>query len=351
MLISWTVQTICPLLERDSDLVLATVISKSGSAPCLAGSKMIVHQDGSSLGSIGGGVLEAEAQKRAGEVFRTRISQHFIFDLSGRDAASMSMICGGRVEVLVEYIAADPANLQVFRNLNSALRQGEKCFLVSDLGGVDQAIGRIGRCLVGPKGLTAGAFSSGEAALATLVERAQHSVYPILTTLDKRRFLVERCFTPSRVHLFGAGHISRAVADLVRKVDFELVVLDDRAEFANRERFPTAEELRVIDSFDDCLSGIELDADSYAVVVTRGHTHDLTVLKQVLRTGAGYIGMLGSRKKILDIRQALLEEGFKEDDLARIHCPIGIKIGAETNAEIGVSIVAELIKDRAGKRS
>ena len=351
MLISWTVQSICPLLERGCDLVLATVISKSGSAPCLAGSKMIVHGDGSSIGTIGGGVLEAEGQKRAAEIFRTRISQHFIFDLSGRDAASMSMICGGRVEVLVEFIEANPANLQVFRNLNSALQKGEKCFLVSDLGVIDEGIGRIGRCLVGAKGLTAGSFSYGDEALATLVERAQNAVYPILTALDNRRFLVERCFTPSRVYLFGAGHISQGVADLVRKVDFEAAVLDDRAEFANRERFPTAEEVRVIDSFDDCLSGIDLDADSYVVVVTRGHTHDRVVLEQVLHTKAGYIGMLGSKKKIVDIRKALLEEGIKEDDLARIHCPIGLKISAESISEIAVSIVAELIQNRAGKRS
>ena len=351
MLISWTVQSICPLLEREENLVLVTVISKSGSAPCLAGSKMIVHGDGSSIGTIGGGVLEAEGQKRAGEVFRTRISQHFVFDLSGRDAASMSMICGGRVEVMVEYIEAGPENVQVFRNLDSALQKGEKCFLVSDLGGADEGIGRIERCLVGAKGLTAGTFTYGEGALTTLVERARNAVYPVLTTLDNRRFLIERCFTPSRVYLFGAGHISQGVADLVRKVDFEVVVLDDRAEFANRERFSTAEEVRVIESFDDCLSGIELDADSYAVVVTRGHTHDRVVLEQVLRTKAGYIGMLGSKKKIVDIRKVLLEEGFNEDDLARIHCPIGLKISAESISEIAVSIVAELIQDRAGKRS
>jgi len=350
MLISWTVQTICPLLDQGEDLVLATVISKSGSAPCLAGSKMIVRGDGTSIGTIGGGVLEAEGQRRAGEVLRTGVSQHFIFDLSGRDAASMSMICGGRVEVMVEHIASSPANLQVFRNLGSALRKGEKCFLVSDLGGIDDGIGRIGRCLVGPAGLTAGAFNHGDEALSSLVERARNAVYPVLATLDNRRFLVERCFVPSRVYLFGAGHVSQHVADLVRKVDFEVVVIDDRAEFANRERFPTAEEVRVIDSFDDCLNGIEPDADSYAVVVTRGHTHDRVVLEQVLRTAAGYIGMLGSRKKIVDVRKALSAEGFNTEDLDRIHCPIGLKISAETTAEIAVSIVAELIHDRAAKR-
>lgn len=349
MLISWAVDAIGPILERGEELVLATVISKSGSAPCLAGSKMIVHGDETSLGTIGGGALEAEGQRRAAEVFRSGLSQIFTFDLSGRDAASMSMICGGRVEVFLELIDSDPVNLGVFRALREALRTAEKCFMVADLGAVGGEIRRIRRCLVREDGTLSGEFNHPPEWLATLAEQAHRSTYPVLATLGERRFLVERCYVPSTVYIFGAGHVSQHVAELAGRVSFQTVVLDDREEFANRERFAAASEVRVLDSFTDCFRGLDVGGDSFVVIVTRGHTHDKTVLEQALRTEAGYIGMLGSRKKIVEIRGALAAQGFREEDLDRIHCPIGLKIGAETVAEIGVSIVAELIQARAGK--
>lgn len=308
---------------------------------------MIVQSNGSSIGTIGGGVLEAEGQKRAAQVLKTGVSQIFTFDLSGRDAASMNMICGGRVEVLLEYIAADPDNLRLFQSLRESLNSGEKCFLVTDLGAAGGDMGQIRRCLARPEGVVRGDFPYTGTLLTTLVERAHRSTYPIFSILEHRRFMIERCYVPSTVYLFGAGHVSQEVAELAAKVAFQTVVLDDREEFANRERFATAEEVRVIDSFADCLSGLEIDRDSYLVIVTRGHTHDRTVLEQALRTKAGYIGMLGSRKKSVEIRKALVDEGFSEEDVARFNCPIGLKIGAETTAEIAVSIVAELIQARA----
>ncbi|WP_298267453.1 XdhC family aldehyde oxidoreductase maturation factor [Geobacter sp.] len=349
MLISWAVDAIWPVLERGEELVLATIIAKSGSAPCLAGSKMIVHGDETSVGTIGGGVLEAEGQRRAGEVFRTGVSQIFTFDLSGRDAASMSMICGGRVEVFLELIDPDPVNLEVFRSLREALRSGEKCFVVSDLGEYDGDIRRISRCIVRGDGSVTGEFHHPAEWLATLAEQAHRSTYPVLATLGARRFLVERCYTPSTVYILGAGHVSQHVAELAGKVSFHTVVMDDREEFANRERFPTAGDVIVLDSFTGCFAGMEVGGDSYVVIVTRGHTHDRVVLEQALRTKAGYIGMLGSRKKSVEIRKALLAEGFGETDVNRFNCPIGLKIGAETTAEIAVSIVAELIQARANQ--
>lgn len=349
MLISWAIDAIIPVLERGEPLVLATVISKSGSAPCLAGSKMIVLTDGTSLGTIGGGVLEAEGQKRAARVLAGGVSQIFTFDLSGRDAASMSMICGGRVTVFVELIEPTPANREVFRALREALGGDEKCFTVSDLGEAEGEIGAIRRCLVRRDGTFCGEFPHPHSWLATLAEHAHRSTYPVVATLEGRRFLVERCYTPSTVYILGAGHVSQQLAQLTVNVSFQTVVLDDREEFANARRFPTADDLVVLESFDDCLKGLEIGPDSYLVIVTRGHTHDRTVLEQALRSDAGYIGMLGSRKKMVDIRTALLAQGFGEEQLERIHCPIGVAIDAETTAEIAVSIVAQLIQARARK--
>jgi xanthine dehydrogenase accessory factor len=349
MIINWTIEAIRPLLERGEDLVLATIVSKSGSAPCLAGSKMIVKRDGTSLGTIGGGVLEAEGQRRAARTLQSGKSEVFTFDLSGRDAASMNMICGGRVQVLIESITADAENCQLFSELGEALTAGEKCFLVSDLGEDPAGIEAIGRCLVRADGSRRGAFPYPQSWIEELLGQAHRSTYPVLAVIAGRRFLVERCYVPSTLFIFGAGHVSQQVAEMADRVEFQTTVLDDREEYANRDRFPTVHDVAVIDSFDDCLGGLPIDRDSYLVIVTRGHTHDKTVLRQALRTNAGYIGMLGSRRKNIEVRKALLTEGFVEADVERYTCPIGLDIAAETTSEIAVSIVAQLMQTRASR--
>jgi xanthine dehydrogenase accessory factor len=269
------------------------------------------------------------------------------FNLTGADAASMQMICGGQVEVLVEHISCTPVNIEVFRALQSALSDGEKCYLIADLGQSEVSIGRIGRCVALEDGSIAGEFPFQPDFLDTLKGRAFSSAYPVVVDLADRRFFVERCFTPSTAYLFGAGHVSQKVATLAEMADFRVVVLDDRAEFANRERFPAAAEVVVLDSFDRCFSGLEIDNDSYVVIVTRGHLHDGTVLAQSLGTKARYIGMMGSKRKRDELFKTFVKDGFDEEELKRIHCPIGLEIKAETQVEIAFSIVSQLILTRA----
>jgi len=148
--------------------------------------------------------------------------------------------------------------------------------------------------------------------------------------------------------LFGAGHVSQQLAKLTQMVEFRTVVLDDRAEFANQDRFPGADKVHVLDRFENAFSGLSPDSNSFIVILTRGHSHDRTVLAQALRTQAGYIGMIGSHRKRDTIYQSLRDEGFTKADLDRVHCPIGLDIGGETPEEIAVSIVAEMIEVRSG---
>jgi xanthine dehydrogenase accessory factor len=129
-------------------------------------------------------------------------------------------------------------------------------------------------------------------------------------------------------------------------VGFRTVIVDDRAAFANADRFPDADQIIVPPSFEDVLRGLPIGEHSYLVIMTRGHVSDRIVLEQALRTGAGYIGMIGSTKKIADVLQALRDKGFTEEDLGRVHAPIGLSIGAETPEEIAVSIAAEIIRAR-----
>lgn len=347
MLMSWLAQTVCGLQNDGEDLVLVTVLSKSGSAPCLAGAKMVVRTDGSCIGTVGGGVLEAAAQKRAQRVFKSGVAEILSFDLSGADAASMQMICGGNVKLLVDYIPISAQNIEMFKGLSKALQVGEKCYLVAALGKIGAEKRPTLRCLALEDGTLNGEFPYPLQWLDMLIEKAYRSTYPVLQTVAEEQFVIERCFVPSTVYIYGAGHVSQQVGLLAEMVGFRTVVLDDRSEYANRERFPQADEIKVLDSFEDCFAGLELDGDSYVVIVTRGHQHDKTVLAQALRSGAGYIGMMGSHRKREELFNVLQQEGFSSETLERVHCPIGLNIKAATTAEIAVSIMAELIQARA----
>lgn len=350
MLRGWFVQAVRDLQQQGEDLVLVTVLSKSGSAPCFAGAKMLVRADGTTVGTVGGGVLEARARERAAHVFETGLAETMEFRLSGADAASMQMICGGTVRLLLDHVPATPDTMEVFHELRDALQTDEKCYLVAELGSED--IVRPTRLsLFVEDGPVVGAFSHPAEWRDELVEAAYRSTYPVSCTLNGTRFVIERCFVPSTVYICGSGHVGQQVARIAGMVDFRTVVIDDRPELVSRDQFPDAYALKAVDSFEGCFSGFDLDGDGYVVIVTRGHLFDKAVLEQALRTKAGYIGMMGSVSKRKQIFDALRDQGFSEEDLARVRTPIGLSISASTPSEIAVSIVAELIQARAGSRA
>lgn len=170
---------------------------------------------------------------------------------------------------------------------------------------------------------------------------------PFLLQTEKSEIFVEPLVSPGVVYVVGAGHVGYATAQLARFTGFDVVVIDDRDEFANSDRFKDVQEVKVIESFVDFFG--DLSGDDYVVIVTRGHLHDREVLAQALKTKAGYIGMIGSTQKRNFIYQSLIKGGADEGDLNRINSPIGLDIGADTPNEIALSIVAELVKARAGR--
>lgn len=343
------VQTICSLLEQREDLVLATILSHEGSTPRTAGTKMVIRRGGDSIATVGGGLVEGEVMKAAGDVFDTRQAQVRSFDLTGANVESMDLICGGSLDILVEFIEASPANLLVFQGLARSIRERERSWLVADLGTPDHVPARVLRCLIAENGAVCGDLEPPIQMLKSLSHWTGKERYPVLLTIEDRRWLMEPSFVLGTVYLFGAGHVSQQVAPLAQHVGFRTVVVDDRAEFANRDRFPDADGVKVIDSFNGSLEELDIEEESYVVILTRGHLHDKTVLEQALRTDARYIGMIGSRTKRDRIYTELKASGFTEQDLARVYAPIGINISAETPEEIGISIVGELIKARAGR--
>jgi xanthine dehydrogenase accessory factor len=341
------IHTICSFLEQGEDLVLATILSHEGSTPRTAGTKMIVKRDGETISTVGGGLVEAEVIKAASEIFQTRTSQIKPFDLTGANIEAMDLVCGGRLEILVEFVASDSANLQVFQGLAFAMKERTRCFLVADLGSISEQFPTVKRCLIREGGNISGDMICPSGLIDAVSRWTGMQRYPVLLTVEGRNYLVEPSFVPGTVCLFGAGHVSQQVAPLAKLVGFRVVVLDDRAEFANRDRFPLADEIYVTQSFNNCLTALEIDQDSYLAIVTRGHLHDKTVLEQSLKTDAHYIGMIGSRNKRDRIFGELKAQGFTAEDFARVHAPIGTDIGAETPEEIGISIVGELILARS----
>lgn len=341
-------QGICHRLEDGEPLVQATIIRHAGSTPRSVGSKMFVKRDGSVIGSIGGGLVEFTMQKHAAEVFTTGRARVESFDLTGKDAATTDrMICGGRLDVLLEYLPGTPDHSRTFRKLVTALQEGKKGYLIKALDTKDDSMPEMERCLVRKDAVILGSFPGPESWLPLVTGESARKKAPVVAEVEGKRFFVEPTFLPGTVYLFGAGHVSRPVAELAAMVDFGVVVLDDRADFANRERFPKADRIVVLPSYDGIFAGLDIERDSYLVIVTRGHLHDKTVLEQSLRTEAGYIGMIGSKRKQHLVYDELLGKGFTKEDLERVYNPIGLDIHAETPEEIAVSIIAQLIDVRS----
>ena len=154
-----------------------------------------------------------------------------------------------------------------------------------------------------------------------------------------------------RVYIFGGGHVAQALEPVLTGVGFRCVVMDDRPDFTRRELFPTAEEVKLID-FRNIAASVNITADDYVCVMTRGHAYDSVVQSQVLPLRPYYVGVIGSRAKTAAVRRQLIEEfGVAEADIDRVHTPIGLAIGAETPAEIAISIAAEMIKSRAERNA
>jgi xanthine dehydrogenase accessory factor len=272
------------------------------------------------------------------------------FDLNVGDAAdAMDMRCGGRLEVLLEPLAPTRDTVRFFRQVAETLARGRRGLIVTALPLPGTPPGRVTKWHVDRHGVAVGDTPVPRALSKSVLAEAAMQRGPCVYQPESPQFLFEPFFVPGTVYLFGAGHVSQAVAALTHTVGFRTVVRDDRAAFASRDRFPTADAVETIPSFDKALVSLNVDKDSYLVILTRGHRHDGTVLAQALASPAGYIGMIGSRKKRDAIYADMRTRGFAERDLARVHSPIGLSIGAETPEEIAVSIVAELIAERAKK--
>jgi xanthine dehydrogenase accessory factor len=234
---------------------LATIVHTNGSIPSYESSRMLVREDGSIVGTIGGGCVEAEVWAAAREIMQRESPRKMVFNLNNEASYDNGLICGGTLEVFVEPILPQPM-----------------------------------------------------------------------------------------LYLFGGGHVSMAVAKAASAAGFGIAVVDDRESFANKERFPMAQEIYT--SYEEGFEKIRPNPSSYLVIVTRGHKEDMRVLAWAVRTEARYLGMIGSKRKVLSVYRALEHDGYKPEEFERVYAPMGLEIGALSPEEIAVSISAELVAVR-----
>jgi xanthine dehydrogenase accessory factor len=340
------VDEVLALLDAGEDFALVKLAGDRGSTPRAAGAEMLVRRDGSIAGTIGGGLLELTMMREAAGVLEARTAARLVdLRLAGRDLASdEEMVCGGSAEVLITYVAPGDDALRTVAAAVRAARAARRRAWLFTLLPMDLRDG-VEYCLLGEDGDLTGARPCDPQVLRTAV--AKVAVHGSTTLPDDRRALVEPVEAPSTAIVCGGGHVGRAVAPAALAAGFAVTVLDDREEFADPRRFPGART--VLGPFQGALERLGVDQDSYVVIVTRGHTHDRDVLEQALRTPARYVGLMASRSKHARMVAALREAGLGDDDISRVHSPIGLDIGAETPGELAVSIVAEMISVRAGK--
>ncbi|ACB85777.1 XdhC family protein [Natranaerobius thermophilus] len=249
-------QLVIDALKEKTPCAVATVVKSSGSSPAREGAKMLVYEDGSIAGTVGGGALEARTIEEGLNCIQTNQPKFLDYSLSKGEASELGMVCGGNASIFVE---------------------------------------------------------------------------PMLTS-------------PELV-LVGAGHISQEVAKLAQNLDYQITVMDDRAEFASRENFPGAHDI-YSGEIEETLLEFSIGPNTYIVIVTRGHAHDQKALETVLDSQAAYIGMIGSKNKVREVVNSLKDKGYSQEQIDRIYAPIGLDIGGNTPPEIAVSIIAEIQKVR-----
>ena len=309
------------LIREGASGALATVARVRGSTPVPAGTKMLVGAEGRLLGSVGGGCVEAEVIGAALEVQRRRAPSLLTHHLNADLAGDLGLSCGGTVDIFVEPLLTEPSYLRVLES--AATAESGLVRTATEWG------------------------SGGGGPIKTFEQLDARSRGAAATLTRDGRFVEERLLLAPRVFVFGAGHVGAAIALAAAAAGFRVVVVDDRAEYADPARFPAGIDVLAAD-IDNAFTRYELLAADAVVIATRGHRNDALILERVATSAAGYVGLLGSRRKKVVVTKGLKAAGVPSKSLQRVRVPVGLAIGAVTPEEIAVSVVAELIAWRRG---
>src|SRR3989454_5419243 len=340
-------------LEREGRrFAVATVVRTVGSTPQVVGAKLLVDDLGRLVGTLGGGCVEGDAFVEAKRVIATNESSLREYELTEELAWDTGLLCGGTM-----WISIEPGE----RVLRFAGRDLLGDVLAASAGGKPVAVATLmrkrGKDVVAAGKLfvetdAKGGGTLGDAALdararAAARDALKQGTARIVALDDETELLVEPVMAKPRLVLVGGGHVGLAIAKLGAQLEYEVTVIDDRAEFATRERFPGASEVVNMDMV-KALETMPIGWNSFVVICTRGHKLDSHCLRAAVKTEARYVGLLGSKRKTILIAQMLRDEGVSEERIRAVHAPIGLDLGGRTPAEIALSVLAELSLERYG---
>ncbi len=330
---------------KPENIVLATIIKTRGSTPQVSGASAIFSANGLVHGTIGGGILENTITKMAIEAVSTGKSELVEFNLDGKITDESGSICGGGATVLLD---ADPSKHNVaFAKLKEDLAENKAGLLITIIKTQKNDEISIDReWLAEGDGVPADLKEDllpGK--IKELLTRRKTLLLRQKSATGENTIFMEPVLPEKRLLIIGGGHIGKALCHLAGLIGFDVTIIDNRPEIKDHSHFPEAHEV-IIGDIENILQNTLIDSNTYIVIVTQGHKHDATALRQCIGRGAAYIGMIGSQRKIRLVKDSFIKNRWAtKEELDEIHAPIGLDIGSETVEEIAVSIAAELIKE------
>ncbi len=345
-------------LKKRKPLVLATIIETKGSTPQVPGASALFSSKGLLEGTLGGGLLEADAQKKALRVLKKKASLLSEFSLRADISSGEGAICGGEVKILID--ACPEKHRDTFHSLSQSLIKRQPGVLATFINKLSEEKAALSRNWIERKGKFAADLGENLSFFRKAIEDTFSEGKPNLLKIKKEIFpekikdsllFLEPILALPQLVIAGAGHIGQVVAHLGSILSFEVTVIDDRPEFANKEKLPDTDHI-IVEEIGKAIQNFPISSDIYFVIVTRGHRHDAEALRQCISSEVAYIGMIGSVRKIKLMRKKFLEEGWATSrQFDRIYAPIGIDIDSKTVEEIAISIAAQLVLARSQMQS
>lgn len=314
----------------DKKIAIARVIKTWNASPRPVGSILLINEDQEMVGSVSGGCVEGAVLKAAMELFQTRQARLLDFGVSNDDAWSVGLSCGGRIQVLLDLLPA--ADSEIWHQLSDHLEKNKGCIWVSSLPGTKEAT-----YLIDPSESQDNRLSQG--ALEAYTTRKNQ----VFETEDQAYFL-HVLPKKSQLFLIGAAHLSADLIQLANSFGFETIVIDPRGIFANKTQFPTEPDHLFNDYPSEILPDYQLDAYTFAVTLSHDPKIDDNALEILLKSKVAYIGALGSKRTHAKRMERLLKKGFTQEEVDRIHGPVGISINAKTPQEIALSVMAQIVE-------
>ncbi|MFL2755717.1 MAG: XdhC family protein [Dehalococcoidia bacterium] len=339
-------------LDNDEPVVIATVIRTKGSTPQKPGAKLLIKQDGSGTGTLGGGCVEGDIWFAAKQLMDQKGSVEYReYELNEELAAEDGLVCGGTMYFLIDPVYKPQDYLPYANEINEAYQGNGSVALATVTKSDKSNNSKIGdKILIRDDGTTDGTLGND------ILDKDAKDRAKVLMPYGRNEYVVldsggeyfiEAYTTPPQLIICGGGHISRALSYLAKPLGFKLFITDDREEFVDPERFPEADILMPLKP-EEALMELPINTNSFIVIATRGHRYDNTALLAAANTSAGYVGLLGSKRKTILIYEDLIDSGLDMERVRSIRAPIGLDITARTPEEIAISIMAEILMFRLG---